>query len=245
MFSKIGCSTRLRLAVLLPASVTMFVPVESVAAQGSCSVICQPVLSVAPSLITNHLFSHPRTRTLATGAVQELPSTTNLELIFAASAATALRRLSLYASVQWLPTATEQQNPFTLYGAREVDGKVRANAPTVSAGVSLGIVRPKDTSGWVTLDLHVGDLYSSAARPQDASAYTHKLDLGLIAGWSIFAGLPPHTYMHGVSISTLLDYVATGLPRAGDEVPKDERVFLDNVHSASLIAGLVFPLASK
>jgi len=215
------------------------------AAQDTCKVLCKPTISIEPSVITNHLFSRPTTRTLATGAVQQLPSTTNFEIIFAVGASTPIRRLSLYGSVQWLPNAAGTRNPFTLYGASQIGDKVRANAPTASAGLSLSVVDSRSTDGWVGVDVHVGDLYSAAARPHDSGAYTHKLDLGLVGNWSPFAALPAHTYMHGVLFSTLLDYVATGLPKAGDEVPKGERVFLTGAHSASLIAGLVFPLASK
>jgi len=232
------------LSVLLAGSAALIVA-RPAAAQGSCSFICKPTVSFEPAMIENHLFSHPTTRTLATGAVQRLPSTTNLELIFAVGASTPIKRLSLYGSVQWLPNASERRNPFTLYGASDIGDKVRANAPTASAGISLGIVDTKDTNGWLGLNAHIGDLYSSAARPQDSGAYTHKLDLGLAANWSLFADLPTQTYMHDVVLSTLLDYVATGLPKAGDEVPKGERVFLTGVHSASLIVGLAFPLASK
>jgi hypothetical protein len=110
VFADIGRSTYLRMAVPLFSSGMIFVPVGSVA------------------------------RTLATSAVQELPATTDLELVFAASAPTALKRFSLYESVRWLPTATEQRNPLTLYGARDVDRKVRANAPTASAGIPLSVV---------------------------------------------------------------------------------------------------------
>lgn len=224
---------------------TLLLPGDAIQAQRPCRWICDPAVSVQPSAIVNHLVSQPLTRSLTTGATQKLGSTTNLELIFAVSARTAVPRLGLYASVQWLPNATEKRNPFTLYGASDVGGKLRANAPTASAGLSVAMVEPRQTNGLLELDAHVGDLYSSAARPSDAGSYTHKLDLGLLGAWSVFEAFPKKTYMHGVSLVTLLDYVATGLPRAGDEVPKGERVFLTSVRSASLIAGFSFPLTAK
>lgn len=223
----------------------MLVYAQAAAAQDTCTIICKPTLSIEPSSITNHLFSQPTTRTLATGATQQLPSTTNLEIIFAVGASTPWKRISLYGSAQWVPNASETRNPFTLYGASQLGTQVRANAPTLSGGVSISAIAAKSTGGWLALDFSIGDLYSSAARPNDTGAYTHKLDLGLTGNWSLFARLPAKTYMHGVVLSTLLDYVATGLPKAGDEVPKGERVFVTSVHSASLIAGLVFPIASK
>lgn len=41
----------------------------------------------------------------------------------------------------------------------------------------------------------------------------------------------------------VFDYAATGLPKAGDQVPLGERVLVDNAHSASLEVQLSFPLA--
>lgn len=234
-----------RALLLIPAVAAIMFGTRPAAAQNTCTVICNPTLSIEPSSITNHLFSQPTTRTLATGATQQLPSTTNLEFIFVVGASTAWKRVSVYGSAQWIPNASEQRNPFTLYGANQLGTQVRANAPTLSGGVSVTAIDAKSTGGWLALDFSVGDLYSSAARPNDTGAYTHKLDLGLTGNWSLFATLPTKTYMHGVLLSTLLDYVATGLPKAGDEVPKGERVFVTSVHSASLIAGLVFPLSSK
>ena len=67
----------------------------------------------------------------------------------------------------------------------------------------------------------------------------------MLGAWSVFNEVPANTYLHGVKLVTLLDYVASGLRRGGDEVPKGERVFLAGVHSASLIAGLSFPLTTK
>lgn len=80
------------------------------------------------------------------------------------------------------------------------------------------------------------------ARPADASAYTLKLDLDLVLHAHPFARLPASTYLHRVSLYGLLDYVATGLPRAGDEVPVG-RVFLENSRPLALIAGLALPLS--
>ncbi|MDQ2890859.1 MAG: hypothetical protein M3R65_09980 [Gemmatimonadota bacterium] len=234
----------LRLLAVIAVTATPFT-VGAQVAQVPCRVVCDPAVTVIPSSITNHLFSQPVTQTVASGAIQKLASRTNLELIFAVGMRTAIPRLGLYGSVQWLPNASEQQNPFTLYAASDIGKSLRANAPTVSGGLSYSLLTPTDTRGIVALDAHVGDLYSSAARPSDASSYTHKLDLTAIASWSVFGAFRPNTYVHGVSLVTMLDYVATGLPRAGDEVPKGERVFLTNVHSASFIAGLSFPLTSK
>lgn len=213
---------------------------------GGCRVVCAPSLGVLPSVITTHVVGGPRVRSLGSGgSVSRLPSRTNFELLLTAGLRTALPRTSLYASAQWLPGAREDANPFTLYTAGDVGaGAVRANAPTLAAGLAFALLTAAEGARWVDVQLHAGDLYSQAARPDDRSAYTHKLDLGLVVDLHPFAALPAHTYLHGATLVTILDHVATGLPRAGDEVPKGARVFLSGARNASLIAGLAFPLTS-
>ena len=231
------------LTTLVATSMGLLLCPRIAVAQTKCSLLCAPSLAIEPSAITNHLFSRPRVQELGSGTVHTLPSTTNLEIIVSASLKTLWPRVSLYGSVQWLPNATAARNPSTLYTASEVDAsKIRANAPTASGGASFTLIQPTETKGFLSINANVGDLYSNAARPNDASAYTHKLDLGLVATWNIFESLPKHTYAHSLAVVTLLDYVATGLPKAGDEVPKGERVFVTSVHSPSLIIGLSMPL---
>ena len=106
---------------------------------------------------------------------------------------------------------------------------------------SLALVAPSSTAGWFDAALNVGDLFSQAATPDDRSAYTHKLDLDLVTHLHIFGALPKHDYLQRVSAYAILDYVATGLPAAGDEVPLG-RVFVSGARPLALVAGLAFPL---
>jgi hypothetical protein len=149
--------------------------------------------------------------------------------------------VSLFGSVQWLPNASSSRNPFTLYTANELGDHIHANAPTLTAGASLAVLTPPETHGWFDAAANVGDLFSQAARPDDHTAYTHKLDLDLVTHTHAFAWLPERTYLHRVSVYGILDYVATGLPRAGDEVPKGRR-FLTAARPAALIVGLALPV---
>ena len=122
-------------------------------------------------------------------------------------------------------------------------GAVRANEPSATFGVSVDAVTSAMTKGWVTVAPYVGDLYSTAARPDDQSAYTHKLDTGLNVGVGILNWLSPHVWLRTVKGFVILDDVLVGLPRAGDEVPRSERLFLTDARPATLIAGLSVPLA--
>lgn len=206
-----------------------------------CRVICAPDVALMPAVIRTHLFGGPRVRSLATGVESRLPSTADFELIASVAARTAVPRLSLFGSVQWLPNASEKRNPFTLYTASELGESVRANAPTVTMGASVALLPAAETRGLFDLAANVGDLYSQAARPTDKSAYTHKLDLDLLAHVHAFAWTPRSTWVHRVKMFSILDYVATGLPKAGDEVPVG-RMFLDDARPTSLIVGLSLPV---
>jgi hypothetical protein len=213
-------------------------------AQAPCRVLCTPTVTLMPGLLRNHLRGGPRVRSLSTGAEQRLPSSSDFELIIAASAATAVPRLTLYGSVQWLPNASESRNPFTQYRASELGERIRANAPTVSMGAAVGILPASATGGWLDAGVNVADLFSQAARPGDASAYTHKLDLDLVAHAHVFNAAPTHTYLHRIAAYGILDYVATGLPRTGDEVPAG-RVFLESARPLALIIGLAIPVTPE
>lgn len=218
--------------------------VQSVLAQVQhCALICAPAFSFTPAIIRSHIFGSARVRSLTTDAVSNIASTNNVELIFGVAAATFIPRLSAIASFQWLPTAKASSNPFTEYTATQLHANVRANTPSITLGFSVAALQPAATKGWLGVSAYAADLYSSAARPRDASAFTHKLDLGVSATIGVFNWLPTHTWLRTVRGTAIVDYVATGLPHAGDEVPENERVFVTGARPAVLIMGLSIPIA--
>jgi hypothetical protein len=165
-----------------------------------------------------------------------------MEVIVAVASKTAIPRVSLFGSVQWLPNAIASRNPFTLYTADELGEHVRANAPTATIGFSVALLEASQSAGLVDVAANIGDLYSQAARPEDKSAYTHKLDLDLVANLHAFNWVPENTYVHRVTVFGILDYVATGLPKAGDEVPMG-RIFESDAKPLAAVVGLSFPIA--
>jgi hypothetical protein len=227
------------LAVLALAAVSA-APLAAQSAP-SCHILCAPSVTLMPGVVRTHLMRGPLVRNTTTGVESRLPGSTNMEVIVAVASKTAIPRLTLVASAQWLPNAAEGRNPFTLYTASELGTHVRANAPTLVAGGSLSLIAPTSTAGWFDAAFNVGDLFSQAATPDDKSAYTHKLDLDLVTHLHVFDGFPKHEYLHRVSVYGILDYVATGLPSAGDEVPLG-RVFVSDARPLALVAGLSFPL---
>jgi len=206
-----------------------------------CRVLCAPSVTLMPGVIRTHLARGPVVRSTSTGVEQRLPGTSDFEIIATAASKTAVPRLSLFGSVQWLPNAEANRNPFTLYTASDLGDKVRANAPTLTVGASVAVLQPAETRGWLDVAANVGDLFSHAARPNDKSDYTHKLDFNLLTHVHAFAWAPEGTYLHDTSVYALLDYVATGLARRGDEVPEG-RVFVTDARPLALIVGACLPL---
>jgi hypothetical protein len=240
------CGARLAgVAVVVGLMIGAAVATPVRAQSASCTaILCAPSLVSESALNRSHLFGGPAVRSLTDGSESHLPSQSNLELFFVVSAPTGIPRTSLFLSLQWLPNATAKANPFTEYTASELGtGAVRANEPSATFGVSVDAVTSAMTKGWVTVAPYVGDLYSTAARPDDQSAYTHKLDTGLNVGVGILNWLSPHVWLRTVKGFVILDDVLVGLPRAGDEVPRSERLFLTDARPATLIAGLSVPLA--
>jgi hypothetical protein len=208
-----------------------------------CALLCAPALTLMPGVIRTHALHAPRVRELATNRVVSLPGKSSFELIGSFVAPTAISRASLFASVQWLPNAKESANPYTLYTASDLGEQLRANAPSLTMGVTVALLTPTMSQGWLALNGNVGDLFSQAAEPDDKSSYSHKLDLDLVGTLNVFNELPKSEYLHRVGVYGILDFVATGLPKAGDEVPKGERVFVSDARSVSLIVGLSLPFA--
>jgi hypothetical protein len=237
-------SERVRtIAALASIPFTCIATLPLAAQQTPCHSICAPTVLFQPAMIRSHLFGGPLVTHLATGLTNRLPSRTSLQLQFVVTTRTAIPRTHLNLTMQWLPNASASANPFTEYTASDVGTGIRANTPSFALNASVDVVQASETGGWIGLAGYAGDLYSPAARPGDRSDYTHKLDLGALATFNLFARVPPPAWVHGVSVFAILDYVATGLPRAGDVVPKGVRRYVSSARPAALIAGLSIPIA--
>lgn len=211
-----------------------------------CTLICAPTIAFNFTGNKSHIFGSPSVRNDTTGAVTKLPSTTNVELQVFASAKTQWNRLLVFANTSWLPNAKTSANPFTQYTASDVgESHVRANHLSLTLGFLGDVVPAKQAKGFFELQAYAGDLISPAARPDDESAYTNKLDVGGVGLVYPFAGMDTTSAAHrtGLYVFGNLDYVATGLPKAGDDVPKGVRTFVTSAKPALLIFGIGMPIA--
>lgn len=238
---------RAALVALVASVVAAASAVHPLAAQQakSCTLICAPTVAFNIAENKSHVLGSPKVRNDTTGVVSELPSVMNLQLQVFVSAKTEVPHLSLFASTSWLPTAKARANPFTEYTASQVGEDIKANHVNLSVGGLGDIIAAPRTNGWFALQGYVADLMSPAARPTDASAYTQKLDLGGVALLFPFAGTDSTSSAHksGLYLYGNFDYVATGLPKAGDDVPKDVRTFLTGAKPAAFIFGVGMPIA--
>lgn len=209
-----------------------------------CKIICTPSITFSPALSVANFINAPRVRMLASGEVRQLPRTENLELFITAAAPTAIPRVSVYTQIFWVLTADGSSNPFTGYTASELDEEtIRTNPVAIKLGGTLTLLKREELGGWLGFALNVADQFGPAAQPEDASTYTHKLDLELAGVVGIFNWLPQGNWLRNVTAYATMDYLATGLPNEGDEVPDGTQVYLDDASHWFLFSGLSFPVA--
>ena len=182
---------------------------------------CCSSLNVEPTITLTNLFGSPRT-TGGDGFVAREPRETEFEVILS---------LGLPTRVRWLEFTVEAIFlPFD-----------RDSTPELEFETNFVWLPGERTRGWVSSHFDVVDKFSSAERPTDRRAYTHKLNLELDTSVSIFNWLREGRWLRGVELEGSLDYVATGLPKAGDIV--DGRRYIDKASPWSFSLVFVLPVA--
>jgi hypothetical protein len=190
---------------------------ESVSAQDpACVLLCVPALNVEPTLTFESLGDRPRIE--SEGAVARSPRETVFELIFAVDVPTEIPRVGLSLEAILVPDVVELE--FEL---------------------NLELVDEGRTGGWISSHVDVVDKFSPGERPTDGSAYTHKLDFEWDTALHALSWLPEGNWLRNLEVELSLDYLATGLPRAGDSI--DGELYLDDASPWSLSLVLVAPLA--
>ena len=188
--------------------------------QAPCRVLCAPEFQVEPTITFTNVFGSPRI-TGDDGSVTREPRETEFEVILS---------LGLPTRLRWLEFTVEAILPFD-----------RDSTPELEFETNLVWLPGERTRGWVSSHFDVVDKFSSAERPTDRRAYTHKLNLELDTSVSIFNWLPEGRWLRGVELEGSLDYVATGLPKAGDII--DGRRFVDKASPWSFSLVFVLPVA--
>lgn len=189
--------------------------------QAPCRVLCAPEFHVEPTITFTNVFGSPRI-TGGDGGVTRAPRETEFEVILS---------LGLPTRLRWLEFTVEAiVLPFD-----------RDSTPELEFETNLVWLPAERTRGWVSSHFDVVDKFSSAERPTDRRAYTHKLNLELDTSVSVFKWLREGRWLRGVELEGSLDYVATGLPKAGDMV--DGRRYINKASPWSFSLVFVLPVA--
>lgn len=210
-----------------------------------CRILCAPELKVEPTFTVEDLLQRPIVETLEDGRVVEssrVARQTVFEIIVALDVPTQLPRIGLTFEAIFLPFGDTSVNPFTGESADEIGVEaIRDNGVEIEAELNLNLLEPEQTGGWVSSHVDVVDKFSPAGAPRARSVYTHKLNLEWDTAFHIFNRLPDENWLRNVELEVSLDYVATGLPKAGD-VFGDER-FVQKASPWSISFVMVVPLA--
>ena len=210
---------------------------------GSCFLLCTPSIAVEPTVTIENLFARHRVLDIESGDVARATRDVEFEIIFAVDVPTTIPRVGLTFEAIWTPFASTAANPFTGESASDIGkSEIRDNPVELEFELNLDVLDPKVTRGWLGAHFDVVDKFSPAERPGAGSTYTHKLNFELDVGVAAFKQVP-HPWLRRVELEASLDYLASGIPRAGDEVPAGAERYLDDASPWSLSLVLILPVA--
>ena len=185
-----------------------------------CRFLCAPEFKVEPTFTITNLFGGPRLADADGNLVRE-PREHEFELILSLDLPTMLAWFGFTVEAMFLP----------------FDGE---STPELEFETNFTWLDEERTGGWVSSHFDVVDKFSPAERPSDRSAYTHKLNFEWDTAVALFSRLPRGRWLRDVELEGSLDYVATGLPKAGDLIDGETFVTPASPWSFSLV--LVIPL---
>jgi hypothetical protein len=225
----------------LVAGLLLSVPAPSFAQSASrCVFLCAPELQVEPTWTIEHLAS--RHRIDSNGQVERAARESVFELIFALDVPTTLPYVGLTLEAIFVPFGGIATHPFTGVPASEAGREeIRDNGIEIETEANFHLFDTDKTGGWVSSHVDVVDKFSPGETPRAGSVYTHKLNFEWDTAFHVFNRLPDGHWLRNVEFEVSLDYVATGLPKAGDRI--GDELFLDRASPWSLSFVTIIPLA--
>jgi len=240
-----GILARFPRTVATAAAVLAAAPPAWAQEDESCAFLCAPELKVEPTVTFGPIFRRPVLEELEDGLVvaRGQPETdAAFELIVAVGVPTTVPRVGLTLETIFVPFGDTDVNPFTGVPAGDLGrSTLRGNEIEFEVELNLSLIEPQQSGGWVDSHFDIVDKISAAERPTDMSAYTHKLNFEWDTAVRVLSWLPDGHYLRDVEVEGSLDYVATGLPRAGDVVGSTRYVTDESPWSFSLVFVLPVP----
>jgi hypothetical protein len=214
------------LRILIVAFIVCFaaLPASAQDQPPRCFFFCEPTLLVEPTFTWENLFKPARvaeTDERGDTVITKTGRERVFETVIAVDIPTTMPRLGF--------TFETIVKPF-----------VKGTSPELETELNLEWLRSEDTNGWVGSHFDIIDKYSPGARPGIEDRYTHKLNFELDTAFA-FLKWTNKAWLSDVEIEGSIDYVATGLPRAGDRF--GNVTYLDNASRWSFSLVFVIPLA--
>ena len=216
-----------------------------VLAQPQCMFLCTPEVKIEPTVTVEHLFGAARVEELDNGTV--IASTTQereavFEMVLAVGIPTEIPRVGFTVETIFVPFGETGIHPFTGSTAAEAGrASFRDNGIEIELELNLTVLEAEQTGGWVESHFDIVNKISPGETPSAGSVHTHKLNFELDTAFLPFSRLPDDNWLHHFELEGSLDYVATGLPKAGDVVGGER--YLDNASAWSFSLVGVIPLA--
>ena len=213
----------LRLPILAVVLWCALVPTTAQAQEPKCFVLCAPDLKIEPTFSWENLFRAPRIAETAQGntMVRKASRERVFETVIAIGVPTTIPRVSF--------TFETIVKPF-----------VKGASPELETELNFHWLRSEDTKGWVSSHFDIIDKYSPGGRPHNFDRYSHKLNLELDTAVPFLQWMNK-PWLKDIEIEGSLDYVASGLARAGDQFGNE--TYLDNASRWSFSLVFVLPLA--
>ncbi len=199
-----------------------FAAAPASAEEPRCAFLCAPEFKAEPTITFGNVFGRGRIARDGTGARQARG--VDFELILATDVPTRLSWLGFSAEAIFLPFDADA-------------------TPELEFEAKFYWLHGSRTGGWISSHVDVVDKFSPNERPDIRRAYTHKLNLELDTSVAPFNRLPEGRWLRGVEVEASLDYVASGLPRAGDDT--DDGRLLGSASPWSISLVVVLPIAPQ
>jgi hypothetical protein len=192
--------------------------------QPKCFFLCEPKLKVEPTFTWENWTKAPRvaeTDSQGNTTIKKVEAESFFEIVMAVDIPTTIPRVSF--------TFETIFKPF-----------VKGTSPELETELNLHWLKSEKTGGWVGSHFDVIDKYSPGALPHNLDRYTHKLNLELDTAVA-FLKWTKKPWLSDIEIESSLDYVANGLPRAGDRF--GNVTYLENASRWGFSLVFVIPLA--
>ncbi len=204
-----------------------------------CAILCAPELKIEPTWTIENLAGRPTVE--IDGQAERAARESVFELIFALDVPTTIPRVGLTLEAIFIPFGETTVHPFTGTAVEPGGEGIRDNGVEIEIELNLDLFGTEQTGGWVSSHFDIVDKFSPGATPRAGSVYTHKLNFEWDTAFHVFNRFPQGHWLRNVEAEVSLDYVATGLPKAGDVIGGER--FLDDASPWSLSFVMVVPLA--